>query len=185
MKPLILLYLNTTQTKIRKRINFSLPEDTLNLLDRIAEKGERSRLIDEAVRFYVEQRGPACSKKAQSPVPSAVWRWQKSGFFDFWTDIGHTDIKLTLQFVVTPFHNNQVMRPANFCHHWCQFCVIFIGQIENPHPPNIPGRKTTNAWQFGLKILSKPLNHGLAPSLSLLPFHDHPADIPIECDLLY
>lgn len=50
---------NTTQTKIRKRININLPEDTLNLVDRIAEKGERSRLIDKAVRFYVEQRRSA------------------------------------------------------------------------------------------------------------------------------
>ena len=49
--------MNTTQTKTRKRINISLPEDTLNIVDRIAEKGERSRLIDEAVRFYMEQKG--------------------------------------------------------------------------------------------------------------------------------
>ena len=49
--------MNTTQTKTHKRINISLPEDTLNLIDRIAEKGERSRLIDEAVRFYMEQKG--------------------------------------------------------------------------------------------------------------------------------
>ncbi len=49
--------MNTTQTKTHKRINVSLPEDTIAMIDRIAEKGNRSRLIDEAVRFYIEKKG--------------------------------------------------------------------------------------------------------------------------------
>jgi len=49
--------MNTTQTKSHRRINISLPEDTIAMVDRIAEKGNRSRLIDEALRFYVEQKG--------------------------------------------------------------------------------------------------------------------------------
>ena len=42
-----------------RRINITLPEETLALLDGVAKKGGRSRLIDEAVRFYVdhESRG--------------------------------------------------------------------------------------------------------------------------------
>jgi len=46
-----------TQSKPHKRINITLPENTIALVDRIAKKGSRSRLIDEAVRFYVEQKG--------------------------------------------------------------------------------------------------------------------------------
>jgi CopG family transcriptional regulator / antitoxin EndoAI len=37
-----------------KRINIVLPEETLRVLNRIAPKGSRSRLIDRAVRQYVK-----------------------------------------------------------------------------------------------------------------------------------
>lgn len=39
------------------RINITLPEQTVRLLDRIATKGKRSRIIDEAVREYVGKVG--------------------------------------------------------------------------------------------------------------------------------
>jgi len=34
-----------------------LPEDTIRLIDRVADKGERSYVIDRAVHFYVETGG--------------------------------------------------------------------------------------------------------------------------------
>jgi len=37
-----------------KRINVVLPVETLKILDRVAPKGNRSRLISEAVLHYVE-----------------------------------------------------------------------------------------------------------------------------------
>ena len=37
-----------------KRINIVLPDATVNILDRVATKGKRSRFIDRAVRHYVE-----------------------------------------------------------------------------------------------------------------------------------
>ncbi len=40
-----------------RRINVTLPEETLALLDAVLKKGERSRLIDEAVRFHVDHVG--------------------------------------------------------------------------------------------------------------------------------
>ena len=39
-----------------KRINVILPEETVRVLDRVAPKGNRSRLIDEAVMYYVNSR---------------------------------------------------------------------------------------------------------------------------------
>ena len=48
---------------MRQRINITLPEDTLRLLDRVAPKGDRSRLIDEAVKHFVRARGQANLKK--------------------------------------------------------------------------------------------------------------------------
>ncbi len=50
-------------TAVNQRINVSLPEETLRLLDRVAGKGDRSRLIDEAVRYYLDDKGRRELKK--------------------------------------------------------------------------------------------------------------------------
>lgn len=42
---------------MHRRINITLPEETVRLIDRVAAKGDRSRLIDEAVRHYVQKTG--------------------------------------------------------------------------------------------------------------------------------
>lgn len=39
---------------MQQRINITLPTETVGLIDRVAEKGNRSSFIDKAVRFYVE-----------------------------------------------------------------------------------------------------------------------------------
>jgi len=44
---------------VHKRINITLPEDTIRLLDRVSAKRERSALIDRAIRRYVEEVGKA------------------------------------------------------------------------------------------------------------------------------
>jgi CopG family transcriptional regulator/antitoxin EndoAI len=44
---------------MHRRINITLPDETVNLIDRVAEKGNRSRLIDQAVRHYVSRMGRA------------------------------------------------------------------------------------------------------------------------------
>ncbi len=36
-----------------KRINITLPESTVRLMERLASKGERSRLVDEALTHYL------------------------------------------------------------------------------------------------------------------------------------
>jgi len=47
----------------RQRINISLPASTVQLLDHVAPKRDRSRLIDHAVRFFVETKGRSQLKK--------------------------------------------------------------------------------------------------------------------------
>ena len=42
---------------MNKRLNITLPEQTVRLMDRVAGKGQRSRLIAQAVHRYVEQQG--------------------------------------------------------------------------------------------------------------------------------
>ncbi len=44
---------------MRKRVNVTLSEKTIELIDRVSEKGDRSRLIDEAVRYFVREHGKA------------------------------------------------------------------------------------------------------------------------------
>lgn len=48
---------------MNQRINITLPEETLTLIDRVAEKGDRSRFIDLAIKYYVEAMGKAKLKK--------------------------------------------------------------------------------------------------------------------------
>jgi CopG family transcriptional regulator/antitoxin EndoAI len=39
------------------RINVILPEETVRVLDRVAPRGNRSRLISDAVVYYISSRG--------------------------------------------------------------------------------------------------------------------------------
>ena len=39
-----------------QRVNISLPQKTLQRIDRIAKRGNRSRVIDTAVNFYLSQQ---------------------------------------------------------------------------------------------------------------------------------
>lgn len=48
---------------MHRRVNVTLPEETLQLIDRVAKKGDRSRLIDEAVRHYIDNVGRTNLKK--------------------------------------------------------------------------------------------------------------------------
>ncbi|SPE31889.1 conserved exported hypothetical protein [Candidatus Sulfopaludibacter sp. SbA3] len=44
---------------MNKRINVILPTSTVAVLDKVAAKGNRSALIDRAIRHYVETQGRA------------------------------------------------------------------------------------------------------------------------------
>ena len=47
-----------------QRVNITLPSRTLRRIDRIADRGGRSRLIDEAVNFYIAKRSQAAIRRA-------------------------------------------------------------------------------------------------------------------------
>ncbi len=53
----ILENMNRNMSTTHKRINFSLPRETISLIDRIVRKGDRSRLVDIAVLEYIEEVG--------------------------------------------------------------------------------------------------------------------------------
>ncbi len=48
---------------MHRRINITLPEETVRLIDRVSEKGDRSRLIDKAVKRYVSEARRATLRK--------------------------------------------------------------------------------------------------------------------------
>ena len=41
---------------MHRRLNITLPEETIRLIDRASAKGDRSRLIDDAVKYFMSQR---------------------------------------------------------------------------------------------------------------------------------
>ena len=56
---------------MHRRINITLPADTIRLLDRVAPKGDRSRFIDEAVR---EQAKRAAKTKLRKELKEGYLR---------------------------------------------------------------------------------------------------------------
>ena len=48
---------------MHRRINVTLPEETVKLMDRVSQKGDRSRLIDHAIRHYIQEAGRANLRK--------------------------------------------------------------------------------------------------------------------------
>ncbi len=48
---------------MKKRLNITLPEQTIRLMDRVAGKGRGSSLIDRAVRRYVKEETKANVRK--------------------------------------------------------------------------------------------------------------------------
>ena len=48
---------------MHRRVNVTLPEETIRLIERVAPRGDRSRLIDRAVRDYVSRVGRANLKR--------------------------------------------------------------------------------------------------------------------------
>jgi predicted DNA-binding protein len=48
---------------MRKRSNIRLPVETIELIDRVTEHGDRSRFIAEAVRHDIEETGRAHLRK--------------------------------------------------------------------------------------------------------------------------
>lgn len=42
---------------MQQRINITLPQETVSLIDRVTQKGNRSDFIDQAIKFYVKAVG--------------------------------------------------------------------------------------------------------------------------------
>lgn len=57
---------------MRRRINITLPEETVRLIDRVAKKGNRSRFLDALVRFHL---GTKSRQKLRRELQAGYTRW--------------------------------------------------------------------------------------------------------------
>lgn len=48
---------------MHRRLNITLPEQTIQLIDRLTLKGDRSRFINEAVQYYIAHKSKANLKQ--------------------------------------------------------------------------------------------------------------------------
>ena len=55
-----------------RRINITLPEETVKLIDRVAKKGSRSRFIDALVRHHL---GRHSRRKLRRELEAGYARW--------------------------------------------------------------------------------------------------------------
>ena len=97
---------------------------------------------------------------------------------------GHAQIEFPLQRVLAALQDGQVVAPADFSHQWCEFFQTGVCLEKGLHPPEVGGRKATHAGKLCPQIGGKLFHHRLAPAFDILPFHDHPADIPVQTDQL-
>ena len=44
---------------MHRRLNITLPEETIQLIDQVIQKGDRSRFINEAVQYYIAEKALA------------------------------------------------------------------------------------------------------------------------------
>jgi CopG family transcriptional regulator/antitoxin EndoAI len=51
------------KSSIHKRVDITLPRETVSLLERISKKGDRSRFVDQAILFYAKEMSRANLRK--------------------------------------------------------------------------------------------------------------------------
>jgi CopG family transcriptional regulator/antitoxin EndoAI len=69
-------------TQTIKRINITLPEKTVQRIDKIVKEGKRSQFIDKAINFFLEKKGS--NKLKDSLKEGAIMRAQRD--LDIYSD---------------------------------------------------------------------------------------------------
>ena len=68
---------------MHKRINVTLPVETIRLIERVTSKGNRSRFIDQAVQHYVDTTGRAILRRrleeGARAQPKEISVWLRNG----------------------------------------------------------------------------------------------------------
>jgi len=92
-----------------QRINITLPNETLQLLDRTAPKGDRSHFIDQAVKYYVNAEA---KKNLREKLKQGALRWadRDLGITQDWFNIGVAAI--TSQFDTETYPTEVLINPS-------------------------------------------------------------------------
>ena len=72
--------------KMHQRVTITLPQQTVRLLNRAAQKGDRSRFIDEAIRRHIAQSNRA-KLKSELEEESRLWADRDLHIADEWFPI--------------------------------------------------------------------------------------------------
>jgi CopG family transcriptional regulator / antitoxin EndoAI len=56
-------------THVIKRINITLPEETIQRIDKVVKEGKRSQFIDKAINFYLEKKSKAQLRQSMKERP--------------------------------------------------------------------------------------------------------------------
>jgi len=54
---------NQNNSTTYQRVDFTLPKETVKLLEKIAKRGDRSRLVDQAIRYFAKEMSRANLRK--------------------------------------------------------------------------------------------------------------------------
>lgn len=65
---------------------------------------------------------------------------------------------LEVEIVPATLENHQVVAPAYFSHHWCEFWLFVVGLVEEPHSPEVRSRITADARKLTPQILRQLLD---------------------------
>lgn len=71
---------------MHRRINITLPDETIQLIDQVIEKGDRSRFINEAVQYYIAEK--ALINLREQLKEGAIQRAERDlGLVEEWFDL--------------------------------------------------------------------------------------------------
>src|SRR4030042_1167814 len=62
------------------------------------------------------------------------------------------DVKFTLDIVFTTLYDNDVLRPTDFSHQWCEFFIFLIGNVKISHSPEIGAGKPMYSRKLLLQV---------------------------------
>ena len=82
----MILLCKTLREIMHRHINITLPEETIQQIDRVSEKGDRSRFINEAVQYYIAEK--ALANLREELKEGAIQRAERDlGLVEEWFDL--------------------------------------------------------------------------------------------------
>lgn len=95
---------------------------------------------------------------------------------------GEPQVELAFVVPFAPAHDEQVVRPGQFSHQWCEFWLVAVGLEKLHHPPEIAGRVAANIGLLPADVLGEGFDRPFSPAvIGDFPL-DEFADAPVKLD---